>query len=464
MSASTASERVTSKVLLLRATALMAASRLVGTPVSLLIAALLTHNLARSDYAFYGALNSFSLLFVVVAQFCYQTGIVRIIGEHQRAPRTGAAAGEFTGALLVTGVVGMALAGGFLLVGRGWLPRSGIYPISLYFLAAGVLLFKAINTVSAEALRGLGCVGFASIFNGQGTEGGLVRAVISLALLATVFAAEGLNLKAAVGIAGLSSLLCALMASVLVYRLLGGFASLRDVAARAAVRVPRNFDFLLAQLLQIACSGAVANIIGANVLEAASLAGFIAAIQVLNLLNAPLTLLNGAAPSLLIKFNNEGKKEELEELLRLGASFAFLIACCACSVLLAIGPAGFQFVFGSNYADSYFHFACLVPALLVTVFTGMSGRAILLIGRVQTHRNIMFVASAISVPLYYVAATTWGVYGLTAALSFSLIFQNAMLAVAARRQLGVSTLASINPGFYLSNLRKITRKAKGKFS
>src|SRR3546814_2358782 len=50
--------------------------------------------------------------------------------------------------------------------------------------------------------------------------------------------------------------------------------------------------------------------------------------------------------------------------------------------------------------------------------------------------------------MYYICARFLGPYGLSGAISASLILQNVLLAVAARRELGVSTMASASPGYY----------------
>jgi len=462
MPASAPDNRITSKVHLLRATALVGASRILGIPASIVIAGILTNNLTRSEYAFYGALNSLSLFFAVVAQLGYQTSIVRIMGHHQDDQKSGAASRDFRSAVVTTALCGTCLAAAFLLVGKGWLPDEGHYANLIYIMAAAALIFKAFNILSAETFRGLGRVGLAATFNGQGPEGGLLRAAISIFLLTVALKTGTFSLGAAICTSAAASAICSAIAFALLYRMLGPSQKEPATDPKPNSRFPANFDFMYAQLLQIACSGAAANIIGANVLEAATLAGFVAATQVLILLNAPLTLLNGAAPALLIKLHKEGNTKELAEILKIGASFAFLVGLCVSAAILSIGPGGFRAIFGDGYGDTYLYFAILVPGLIVSLFTGMSGRAILLLGSAQSHRNVMILAALIALPLYYLAARLWGTMGLTAALSFSLALQNIMLAIVANRELGMRTQASLDPRFYYAIAMQLIRKFKGK--
>ena len=461
MTQTMATDRAANRMMLFRATGALALNRLFGVPLTFAISALLAHNLSRSDFAFYGSLNSLSILLVVFAQFGYQTSIVRTLGEHSSQERSGKASSEFLAALSVTLVGALVLASAFLLVGRGWLPGYPGYESLLYFLAAGLLVFKSLNVLGAEALRGLGAVGYASSLGGQGTEGGLFRAAVSIALLIGIMMTTGLTLTAAVGAAMVSSAVCAFIAAALVRRRMGPASSATDVLDSAYSRLPANLVFMMTQALQIASSGSVANIIGANVLDTVKLAGIVAALQVVNLINAPLNLLNGASPSLLIRLKQEGKPQEMEELMRMGASFAFVLATSACVLLALVGPLGFQTLFGQSYRDAYFHFLLLMPGLLANVFAGMAGRAILLLGDVRTHRRVMIIASVITVPMYYICARFLGPYGLSGAISASLILQNVLLAVAARRELGVSTMASASPGYYARAARRMGNKAAG---
>ena len=99
-----------SGAILIRATLAAAASRALGFPLTLLISAWLARSLTRPEFAFFGVLTTFSVLFATVAQMGYQSGIVRQLGETQSVRRGESPKAIYLAAVLVTLGAGAVLA------------------------------------------------------------------------------------------------------------------------------------------------------------------------------------------------------------------------------------------------------------------------------------------------------------------------------------------------------------------
>ena len=436
-------------MVLLRATMAAALSRALGFPLTLLISALLARGLSRPEFAFLGVLTTFSVLFGTIAQMGYQSGVVRQLGEAQSGSSGESQKAIYFAAVLTTLTAGTFLGIGFLFFGTGWLPTLQGATETLFILAAALLVARSLNTVTGEAFRGIGMVGTASNFSGMGTQGGIVRCLLMLAALAVVGFVTRITLEAALAVSIFASVISSIAATWIIQRRLQGDLSLGGIAGSARSRFDSNFVRMMSEALQYWTSSSAALLIGGNILAAERVADVVAALQILNLIASPLTLLLGAAPAVLIKLRQENRNAELEELMRGSASAALLMSLGACGVLMVIGPRGFQFIFGPSYGDAYFHYLLLMIGIIFNVLGGMAGKALLMIGDVRDHRRAIGIALVISLPVFYFGSLIFGPYGLSAAISISIIVQQVLLIRAARRKLGLKTYAYLRPAYYI---------------
>lgn len=463
--ASAALREPSSGAVLLRATMAAALSRALGFPLTLLISAWLARSLSRPEFAFMGVLTTFSVLFATIAQMGYQSGVVRQLGEARSSGSGEAQKAIYFAAVLTTLIAGTVLGIGFLFFGTGWLPALRGATDTLFILAAVFLVARSLNTVTGEAFRGIGMVGTASNFSGMGTQGGIVRCLLMLVALGLVAIAGRITLEAALAVSIFASAASSLAAVGIIHRRLEGGMSFTRIVDNGRSRFNSNMVLMMSEALQYWTSSSAALLIGGNILAAEKMADVVAALQILNLIASPLTLLLGAAPAVLIKLRQENRNAELEELMRGSASAALLMSLGACGILMAIGPKGFQLIFGSSYGDAYFHYLLLMIGIVFNVFGGMAGKALLMIGDVRDHRRAMGIALAISLPVFYFGASIFGPYGLSAAISVSVIVQNVLLVSAARRKLGLKTYAYLGPGYYIhhaANLPALLRTMRAR--
>ncbi|MBX7457234.1 oligosaccharide flippase family protein [Qipengyuania sp. 1NDH17] len=441
----------------LKATAAVAASRALGFPLALGVSMWLTRVLTREEFAFFGVLSSLAILFAMFAQAGFQTSVVRLLGEAEAGDETFKKPSIFYASVIVTFVFSLILAILFYFVGRGLLPDIAGQSDWLFFLAAILLVARSVNTVAAQALRGIGRVGASANLSGQGEQGGMIRCLAILAGFALVVTTGVLTLEAAIWVAIAASVLCALWSAIILLRHTGMRFDARDIARTMNSRKQDNFNMMLSEALVYWTGVSAAVVIGGALVDAAAIAGMVAAFQLRNILTSPMTMIAGAVPNILIRLHREGDKEELERVLRTTASVSFVICLAACLFLLAIGPAGLRLIFGPDYGDAYYHLAIISGGIVFFVYCGLSGQSLLLLGDTRVQRRVMLVVTAITMPAYILLAIYLGAYGVSIGLVISMVLQKGLMIRAVRQNLDISTNAYLDPREYARAFRMLKR-------
>ena len=441
----------------LKATAAVAASRALGFPLALGVSMWLTRVLTREEFAFFGVLSSLAILFAMFAQAGFQTSVVRLLGEAEAGDETFNKPSIFYASAIVTIVFSLVLAVLFYFVGRGLLPDIAGKSDWLFFLAAILLVARSVNTVAAQALRGIGRVGASANLSGQGEQGGMIRCLAILAGFALVVSTGVLTLEAAIWIAIAASVLCAIWSAMILLRHTGTRFDARDIARTMNSRKQENFNMMLSEALVYWTGVSAAVVIGGALVDAAAIAGMVAAFQLRNILTSPMTMIAGAVPNILIRLHRGGDKEELERVLRTTASVGFVICLAACLLLLAIGPSGLRLIFGPGYGDAYYHLAIISGGILFFVYCGLSGQSLLLLGDTRVLRRVMLVVTAITMPAYILLAIYMGAYGVSIGLVISMVLQKGLMIRAVRQNLEISTNAYLHPKEYLRTWRMLRR-------
>lgn len=447
------------------ATISVAASRMLGFPLALLVSMWLTRALSKEEFAFFGVLASVSLIFAMFAQAGFQTSVVRLLGEAEAGDDTHSGASIIYASTLVTILAGSVLAGAFYLAGRGILPSIPGATDWLFLLAALLLVARSLNTLAAQALRGIGRVGMSANFSGQGPQGGIVRCILILAGFAVASQYEALTLEMSIWISIGASVVCAVMATAMALMHTGWKVQPRDIAATAIDQKRDNFNIMLSEAMLYWASASSAVVIGGIFVDAALMAAMVAAFQLRNIITSPLTIIAGAVPSILIRLYKEGDKVALEQVLRTTASAAFLLCLVAVGALAAIGPGGFRWLFGPDYGAAYFHFLIMAAGIVYFVYCGLPSQTLLLLGDVAVHRRAMLKVLAITTFAYLGLVYIAGAYGLSIGLALSLIVQQVFLLRAGRRTLGVDTRAYLDPREYAKApalLRELVRNRKNR--
>lgn len=436
---------------------------------SLAINAVLARSLTVSEYAYLGVLIALSAVLMVFLQFGYQTSIVKIAGEASHSRETSDLTASLSAGTAVTILLSAITLVPLLYLRQFVLPEINGQPPStpIVFMTMLFTATLALNVFYAEAIRGLGMVGTASSLTGMGQHGGVARAGLVLVLCAPLALLGSLTLERTLALSCLASVLVSVWSVAVLHRHAPAFASpsvmWRSFSGHAAL----NTQMMFGQLLQLFASQHATLVIGGALLSGRPLAMLVAAQQLRNILTAPMTLFNGASPKLLIHAYRNGDKRELERLMRLGTSMAFVFVICSSAVMLAGGSRLFVVLFGSKYAGAAPFFAILVPGLAAFAMGGTAGRALILLGHQRAFLYYSILVAAITVPSNVWATQAFGAYGLAIATTIVLIFQNLILVLMVRRLLGVWSHAYLSPREYLALaggikrrvLRKMARKA-----
>ncbi len=428
-----------------------AISRSLAMVAALSINAVIARYLPSTEYAYVGVLIAVSSIVVVLLQLGYQTSIVRVAGAaiyENDWSRLSAGLLAGTLAIFATTVITAPLL--YIAVPHVFpVPSNGAFDAELISLSIAQIALVALNIFYAEALRGAGMVASATTLSGSGQHGGVARGILVLAIAVPVALTGLLSLHVVLLIGIGASCVTALISLRMLARQCLIRPRLRSAWQQFRADFPQNMTIVSGEVLLLIGGLHLATMIGSTVLAGETVALFVAAMQMSNVVGAPLLLFNGSSPKLLILAHRKGDKTELEALLRLGASMALVFTSGACLVLLVFGEFFFGLIFGERYAASATIFGLFIPGLLFSAFGGSAARLLLLVG---FERQYLFfsVASAILVPLtFLVAVEHFDVLGLAASISIVLVIQNLFLLVLAREHVGVWACAYLKPADYV---------------
>lgn len=425
--------------------------------VSLAIGAVTARALTTSEFAFVGVLISFSTVFVIFLQFGYQTGITRIAGEASHVgdrDAVGSAIWAGTAAIILLSLICLPLFGKFA---EPLLPEvNGSPPTqTIVWLALIYCVALALCVMYAEAIRGLGQIGWAASLTGLGQHGGVLRGVIIFTAALLVAYVGKLDLTAILLIAILASLIAAVVAIVRISRTEKVLVSPSLVMNQFAGNLRSNLQLMAGQLLQVLASQNAMLIVAGALLSGAPLAMVVAAQQVRNILTSPMTLFNGAAPKLIIHAHRDGDLPELERLVRLGATLATLIVLLVAPFFLLFGRPIFSLIFGRGYGDASVYFSLIIPGLLAFAMGGSAGRLMVLCGRERAFMYYSLTMASLSIPTMVWSAKTYGATGISIATSVILILQNLVLVLLVRHFFHIWPQAYLAPRHYRSLVRSL---------
>ncbi len=311
--------------------------------------------------------------------------------------------------------------------------------VALTGLVACWTVALALQSLVADAFRGLGDLRRASLF------GGPLAAALLLAGLVALWALTG---RAGLGeVVGLST------GSVVVGCLAGGWTLARrlralpaedppgggPVAATGVLRVA--LPLLLSNLSLIAFSQADLWVMGAfRPKREVALYGVVS--RVVTVVSVPNVVLGAVIPPVVAELYAQGRRRELERVLRTAATAATLpAAAVAAAFLLAGGP-----LLGMVYGGFYRHGA-LVLALaslgqLATVWFGSCGIALVMTGHHQLMLALNVATGVLTIGVELAVVRSAGVVGVAAASAAGIVLLHVATWAVVRARTGVWTHAA----------------------
>lgn len=445
---------------LLKALGASTASRAAAMLVALSLNAILARTLTPSEFAFLGVLISIAAIAIVWLQFGYQVSIVRIASEASYSGDMSRLQNSLLAGTLIIFITAVFTLVPMTLLGAQFLPQiNSSHPtLVTLFCSALFILTLALNVFYAEALRGIGLVGSASTLTGLGQHGGVARGALLLIFSVVLIYTNAVKIQWVLIGGSIASLLVSLYMATILWGHFPSYASLTAALSSLRQDMRLNLHTMGGQLLQLLASQHSMMVIAGALLTGTPLAWLVAAQQLRNILTAPVTIFNGASPKLLISAHRRGDKRELQDLLRLGSSAAFLFISLTSVAFILFGKEIFTALFGDQYSEASYYFLILIPGLLFFSFGGTAARALMLLGYERQFMLFSMASATITISTNVWAASAYGAAGLAAAASAAMAVQNLVLVVVAKHYLSVNCTPYLLPTRYLTLAKHLRRK------
>lgn len=417
-----------------------------GRVATILLGLLLNGILARllSPTEMGAYFTTFTLVLVgsTVAQLGLDRTVVRFVSASLAVGRPGEAR-DVVRVVFTYGVLGAVGIGLVLGLGLGhWFARSiihsdlvaGVIPI-----ACGWLIVTALQGLMVETFRGLQRFDLATIFDVL-----LVDILAASTFGALFLLRKHPSLDHVILVFVVVTLITATVAGTLLLgrlrRLDGhGRVSRREIFAVSWPLLVTNLAILLLG------SGVDIWVLGAFRSQR-EVAFYGAASRLTVFVAAPYIVFMGVIPPIISELHAQGRKRELEETARTGATVAGAPGFVVLMIFLLFGPLVMASVFGRPfYRQGAPVLAILSASRIFIIWTGPCGVALMMTGHQQVMMRLTLFSGVVSVGAGILAAPHFGPIGVAVATGGAQVLQNSLQLLLAKRRLGVWTHAQLSP-------------------
>jgi O-antigen/teichoic acid export membrane protein len=418
---------------------------------------LLARMLSPSEFGAYFLALSIITVGAVIGSLGLTKTIVRFVAENMGMDQTGRARRGIyiVFAFTVLGALGVGLL--YLFFGQfvsRYLFHSSLL-VGVTALMAGWIVISVLQETTAETFRGFHNIRMATLLGGLATggkSGGLVMRALMLACLALLWLANGeIDLKivmlASIGSGTVSAILA-------VWLLRGKVSSLEmqdgDKPVRPSEVLRDGIPILFISLTSlILLSSADIWILGALGSQE-EVAVYAAASRLVILVAMPLLVTNLVLPPIVAEMYARGETVKLERTVRTFSTLAGAPSLLLLVGFMFLGGPILGLVYGSYYQSGAVVLVLLSAARMVAVWSGSCGTVLQFTG----HQTTMLRVNLLTSPLFILGALLvvgpYGPVGVASVSAATMILQNVVLVLVARKKTGVWTHVS----FSLSPLRK----------
>lgn len=337
-------------------------------------------------------------------------------------------------------------------------------------LAATLILLMAWQQFSAESLRGLHELRWASLLSG-GTFGGPLPVLLFLGLLALVAGRSQPTISATLACQIVGSGV-SLLVSILCLRATVHFVCQSDAAlADASPDFPSRpqLSTTLESLLHVAVPMAVFHFfimimqtadvwMAAHYFPQEEVAIYGVARRYMVLLCVPTQLAINTVISSIPDLYTRGQVAELQSLLRRASTLTALATILA-SILCVLGGGWFMgMLSGSYYQRAATSLAILSLGQIVVSLTGSGGMTLAMTGRQKAAMWICCSSAAVLCIVGPIAARYWGLEGIAATAAGALALQATLEWIVCRRLTGIWTHADFSAASWRSLVELISRR------
>jgi O-antigen/teichoic acid export membrane protein len=408
--------------------------------------ALLTRLLAPEEMGAYFLTFSLVSVAAILGQIGMDQTVVRLVAESLGTdkPRRARAAVR---TVFLYGGLGTLVVAGILALGTGqWLARQAFdSPLleGVIGLAVAWVVVIACQSLLAETFRGFHDIRLATLF------GGLVKGVLSVILFAFLWRLQGhADLGQVLSLSIVAGGTSALIAGLLLRRKVSSLEGGGQIQDREVLAIA--WPLLTTNLVLLAFAQTDVWILSAfHPLDEVAIYG--AAAHLVVLVSMSLSIVNAVMPPSIAEMYAQGKKRELEHVLRTVATLSGIPAFVGSVGFILLGAPILGLVFGDYYRQGAMVLALLSVGNLVNVWTGSCGLSLRMTGHQVTMMKI-----AICRGFFTAAGALWlvrdyGAVGVASTTALSSILLNILTLFLVRKKIGIWTHAR----FALPSIRQI---------
>lgn len=425
------------------------AGKALGGVVVVATNALLARILSPAEFGEYFLALSLVTICATVAPLGANRAVVRFIAQFVGLNQPGAARAAVRQAIYL-GIGGSLIMAAMILSGLGtWLLHGVVGSEALrdsIDLIALWIVPLAMTLLVAEICRGF------HDMQGAVTHGGLSVGLLTVMMLGLLYAfGMRLDLRGVLIVSLVASVAGLSLAAFAVRR------HVQDLPERA--EVPFSFilkvalPLLVTNAMILALAQADIWLLGAY-RTSQEVAIYSAAAKLMFIVSVPLNIVVAIIQPLVAEYYSQGRKAELQRLLRVAATLAAVPGFAALVAAIVFAGLGLKLLYGEVYAAGADVLVVLALGQLVYVWTGASAIVLMMTGHERSLMLLLGLTGAITVALMKALVHSYGMLGVAVGSAIGVALQNVVLWLAARRLAGVWT----NVGFYgLGEVRTMLR-------
>lgn len=312
-------------------------------------------------------------------------------------------------------------------------------------LIAGWILVHVFERLLGETFRGFHSIALASVLSGSSGSGGSGLIFFTFLVLLLIF--NEASLSTVLLFAVISSFIISIMGAAFLTH------KVKDLSKLSTGNLTPSF--CISKLISVAIPLCVMNITQfvitqgdiwiVSMFQSQDEVAVYALVSKLVLIIAiPLITVNAVLPPLVAELYSQGKKKELEQVLRSVATLAAIPALLLLLVFIAFSSPLLTLFYGDYYSSGSSLLSILCIGWIFNVFSGSCGVVLVMTG----HQNISMRTTAVSA-LIFISGGLWathnyGLLGMASIVAIVMILQNAINFYYVRKKVGIWTHASFS--------------------
>jgi O-antigen/teichoic acid export membrane protein len=404
-----------------------------GAVVAFLVQWLLARVLGAEKLGIYLFCLSWVRLLVLPAKLGMERASLRFISAYLAEGKLSLLRGFMTRAHQLVLGASLALGTVLFLITRTMGERLGDERLTAFSWAALALPLMALGGLQAAQLRG-----FRKITWALGSQKVLRPTLMIVLVLAALAFTETLSADRAMALQ-VGALALGLLASTT------GLGLARPVELRSEAAEYTTRAWLAVSMPLLLITGFNVVLRQTDILMVGSILGptqtgiYGVAVRVAALVHFGLTAVNAGLAPLISQLHAQGRNEELQGVVALGARLIFFFTL-AVSLVVIFGTRQVLALFGAEFLEGTTALRVLIVSQLVNSLAGPVGLLMTMTGHQNQAARIIGGAAALNVVLNLALIPLFGIVGAAVATTVSMVVWNVLLVIAVRNKLGINPL------------------------